>query len=177
MVAPVIALVGVASAERGSPPDVTKLLGQAVKLVRGTHPPTFAKARVLEADGSPKNGRLATSAASITRWYFVLDNQRSESAYATATVRYTAGSGFEQVVGHRSVYTEDLVIPKAPKMTLEQAVARLRRAGQSAGFSAVVLRNPLGPSPGSKPLYIFTMANGDFYAVNTVTGKVSPLAG
>lgn len=172
-----LALVGTASAERGSPPELGKLFERAVSIVHGTNRPTYAKARMLEADGAPTNGKLATSAADIVKWYFVLDNQPSESAYATATIKYLAGSGFKQVVGHRAVYTEDLVIPKAPKMTLEQAVARLRRAGQKAGFSAVVLRNPLGPSTNSKPLYVFTMANGSFYGVNTVTGKVAPLAG
>ncbi|MGE5408446.1 MAG: hypothetical protein ACM3NV_07520 [Syntrophothermus sp.] len=170
-----VAAAGTAGAKRESPSDVTKLFSQAARLVRGTSPPTFAKARVLEVDGSASGGRLATSAADITRWRFVFDNQGSRSAYASAIVDYVAGSGFRRVLGHRSPYLEDVVIPRAPKMTLEQAVARLRRAGQRGGFSAVVLRNPLGPWSSSKPLYIFTLASGRFFAVNTATGEVSPI--
>jgi hypothetical protein len=157
-------------------PDVTALFGQAVKKVRGTNPPTYSKAIVLEVDGTTSGGKVVTSAAEVSAWRFVFDNQGSRSAYASATVTYKAGSGFGKVVGNRSPFLEDIQIRQAPKMTLTQAVARLGRAGHTEGFSAVTLRNPLGPTPNSKPLYIFTMANGSFVAVDTVSGKVAPIS-
>jgi hypothetical protein len=65
-------------------------------------------------------------------------------------------------------------IPRAPTMTLAQAVVRLRKAGYRQGFSGVTLRNPLGPTR-SNPLYIFGVSS-KFVAVDTVTGKVTVLS-
>ena len=80
---------------------------------------------------------------------------------------------FGKVVGVKSPFLEDVKIPRAPKMTVAQALARVRKAGYRKGFSGVTLRNPLGPKQ-SNPLYIFTIAP-KFIAVDTVTGKVSVL--
>jgi hypothetical protein len=178
---------GAAAGRSAKPiPDVTVLFGRAVKIVRGTNPPTFSTATMLEADGLTRGGRCSalncsggsgtTSASGIVLWRFVLDNQASGSRFATATLIYgPAPKGFGKVTGITSPFVEDAQIPKAPRMTLTQAVARLRKAGYRKPFFNVTLRNPLGPKP-SKPLYIFGFAGGRFVAVNTVTNKVAPLS-
>ena len=77
-------------------PDVTVLFGRAVKIVRGTNPPTFAGAIVLEADGMTRGGQCSamgcsggrgtTTATGIVSWRFVFNNQGWRSRFATATI-------------------------------------------------------------------------------------------
>lgn len=165
-------------------PDVTVLFGRAVTTVRNTQRPTYAHAVVLEADGITRGGQCSTmgcsggrgvkDASGVVSWRFVFDNQSSHSRFASATVAYgPAPKAFGKVNGNPSPFLEDVVIAKAPRMTLSRAVTLLRRAGHSTPFFNVTLRNPLGPKA-SKPLYIFGFAHGEFVAVNTVTNKVAP---
>jgi hypothetical protein len=164
-------------AAAGSPkplPDVTVLIGRATSRVRATDKPQFARDVLYEADGSTRGGKPVSSAAGIVSWRFVFLGTPG-SKFASATLTYgPAPKGFGKVIGVKQPFLEDVPIPRAPTMTLAQAVARLRKAGYRQGFSAVTLRNPLGPKR-SNPLYIFTVAS-KFVAVNTVTGKVSVLS-
>jgi hypothetical protein len=155
-------------------PDVTALIGRATSRVRATDKPQFQRDVLYEADGSTRGGKPVSSAAGIVSWRFVFRGTPG-SKFASATLTYgPAPKGFGKVVGVKQPFLEDVPIPRAPKMTLTQAVGRLRGAGYRRGFSAVTLRNPLGPKR-SNPLYIFTVSP-KFVAVDTVTGKVSVLS-
>jgi hypothetical protein len=155
-------------------PDVTALIGRATSRVRATDKPQFQRDVLYEADGSTRGGKPVSSAAGIVSWRFVFRGTPG-SKFASATLTFgPAPKGFGKVIGVKQPFLQDVPIPTAPKLTLAQAVTRLRGAGYRQGFSAVTLRNPLGPKR-SNPLYIFTVSP-KFVAVNTVTGKVSVLS-
>jgi hypothetical protein len=155
-------------------PDVTTLIGPATTRVRATDRPQFRRDVLYEADGSTRAGKPVSSAAGVVEWKFVFAGTPG-SKYASAFVTYgPAPKRFGKVVGGKQPFLEDVPIPKAPTMTLAQALARVRSAGYRRGFSGVTLRDPLGPKK-SNPLYIFTFA-ASYVAVNTVTGKVSVLS-
>ena len=114
-------------------PDVTVLFGRAVKTVRNTQRPTYTNAVVLEADGVTRGGQCSTmgcsggrgvkDASGVVSWRFVFDNQSSHSRFASATVAYgPAPKAFGKVNGNPSPFLEDVVIAKAPRMTLSRAV-------------------------------------------------------
>lgn len=163
-----------ATARAATPlPDVTKLIGPATTRVRATDKPQFKRDVLYEAEGATRGGKPVSSATGIVSWKFVFDGTPG-SKYASAFLTYgPAPKKFGKVVGVRSPFLEDVPIPRAPTMTVAQALARVRKAGYRKGFSGVTLRNPLGPKK-SNPLYIFTIAP-KFIAVDTVTGKVSAL--
>ncbi len=164
--------LAVAPAAAAATPDVTTLFTRAVRIVHATNRPTFSRAVMLEADGSTRGGRRVSTAAGIVSWNFVFDNQSSSSRFASASISYgPAPARFGKVKGNRSPFLEDVSIPRAPKMTLTQAVALMRRAGIRAGFFNVVLRNPLGPRR-THPQYIFGFGPGGFVSVDTVTKRV-----
>lgn len=151
-------------------PDVTTLIDPATTRVRATDKPQFQHDVLYEADGSTRGGKPVSSVAGVVSWRFVFDGTQG-SKYASATVTYgPAPKRFGKVIGHKQPFLEDVPIPRAPTMTLAQALTRARRAGYRRGFSGVTLRNPLGPKR-SNPLYIFTFSPR-FVAVDTVTGKV-----
>ncbi len=165
-------------------PGVTTLFQRAVKLVRATQPPRFAKAVVLEADGITRGGgcnlqgcfggRGVTSAAGVVAWRFVFNNQASRQNIRSATIYYgPAPKRFGRLTGYAAPFLDDIDIPKVPQMSLTQAVALVRRAGHRAKFFNITLRNPLGPKH-LNPMYIFGFA-GSFVGVDTVTKKVRPL--
>jgi hypothetical protein len=167
-------------------PDVTVLFGQAVKTIRNTKRPTYAGAVVYEADGITRGGRCTplgctggrgtTSASGVVSWRFVFDNYASRSRFKSATLTY--GPPPKRLGGVRGFvkpFADDIAIPRAPKLTLGQAVALVRRAGHRAPFFNVTLRNPLGPKK-SNPLYIFGFAGNRYFAVDTVTKKVRPFS-
>jgi hypothetical protein len=161
-----------ATSTRGRIPDVTVLFTQAVNVVHRTRPPTFKRAVMLEADGSTQGQRGVTSAAGIVAWRFALQNPSGR--FPAVMVSYgPAPRRFGRVVGLTQPVLEDVVIRRAPGMTLADAIRRLRRAGYRKPFFNVVLRNPLGPQR-LNPLYIFGLAHR-FVAVDTVTGKVRPI--
>ncbi len=154
-------------------PDVTKLIGPATARVRATDEPQFRGDVLYEADGATRGGKPVASAAGIVSWRFVFDGTPG-SKYAAATLTYgPAPKRFGKVVGVRQPFLEDVTIPRAPRMTVTQALGRVRQAGYRQGFSGVTLRRPLGPTK-SNPLYIFTFGP-KYVAVDTVTGKVSVL--
>ena len=163
----VVALVAPAQADR----DVTILFDRALEKVRAN--PEFADAVMLEADGRPSGDGPVEGAARINRWRFVLSNPTRGSEFASVTINWTRSDGFGSPKGHPSPFLEDLVIKRAPKMTLKEAVARLRDTGTHE-FRNVTLRRPLGPER-TPPLYIFGVENGQFIAVNTKTGDVEPI--
>jgi hypothetical protein len=162
---------------------VTLLFGRAVKTVQNTRRPTFAHAVVLEADGMTRGGRCTlaggcgggrgtTSAAGFVSWRFVFANFGSR--FKTATLTYgPPPKAFGPVRGFVGSFEEDVNIPRAPRMTVAQAITLLRRAGHKAPFFNVTLRNPLGPNR-SNPLYIFGFAGNSFFAVDTLTKRVRP---
>ncbi len=163
---------GGASSSTARASDVTSLFRRAVKIVRGTQPPTYARAVVLEADGTTRGRGLTKAASGIVRWRFVFDNQASTSRYRSATLFYgPSPKGFGRPQGQVSPFLEDRDIVTAPDMTLARAVSRLQQAGYRKPFGTVTLRNPLGPTA-SNPLYILGFAPGSYVGVNTVTGKV-----
>jgi hypothetical protein len=154
-------------------PDVTALIGPATKRGRATAKPQFERDVLYEADGATRGGKPVSSVAGIVSRRFVFDGTPG-SKYASATLTYgPEPKRFGRVVGVKQPFLEDVPIPRAPTMTLAQALARVRKAGYRRGFSAVTLRNPLGPTK-SNPLYIFTVGS-KYVAVNTVTRKVSVL--
>ena len=175
---------GVAVGKVVAIPDVTVLFARAVNTVRSTKRPTFARAVVVEADGITRGGhctprgcsggRGATSASGFVSWRFVFNNQASRSRFKSATITYgPPPKRFGSVRGFVPEFTEDVDMPRAPRMTLSQAVALLRRAGHRASFFNVTLRNPVGPKK-SNPLYIFGFAGNHYFSVDTITKKVRP---
>ena len=173
----VAASLAAAPTAAAAPPDVTTLFTRAVQIVHSTNPPTFSRAVMLEADGTTRGGRRVSSASGIVSWQFFLDNQSTPSSpFASVSLRYgPAPARFGKVKGNRSPFLEDVRINKAPKMTLTQAVALMRRAGIRDGFFNVTLRNPLGPRA-TNPQYIFGVGTRGFVSVNTVTKKVVRIA-
>ncbi len=182
-VAAVVPASGVLAAGVASKPipDMTVLFGRAVTKIRNTNKPTYSRAVVLEADGLTRGskcnplgcggGRAVSSAAGVVGWRFVFDNQPSRTRFRSATLFYgPSPKRFGPVKGYGSPFVEDVIIRRAPRMTLTRAVTVLRRAGFRKPFYNVTLRNPLGPKK-SNPLYIFGFANG-FVDVDTVTGRV-----
>lgn len=165
-------------------PDVTVLFARALKVARSSR--AFSRAAVLEADGISRGGSCSpaecfggsatTSASGVVAWRFVFQNQTKGSRYASATLAYgPPPNGFGSLVGHVPPFVQDVVIPRAPKMTLGEAIALMRRAGYRQPFADVTLRNPLGPTR-SDPLYIFGSANNTFVGVDTRTRKVARLS-
>lgn len=156
----------------GDSPDVTVLVKQGLTKLHAMA--QFKKAVLLEADGTPKNGKT-TTAAGITKWRLVYQNQTTPgSKYATAIIRVQNGK-LGNVVGVKSPFLEDRNIATVPKMTLTKAVAKLRAAGHRQAFVNVTLRWPLGPTKG-EPLYIFGYQGNKYWAVGTRSGKVKPLS-
>jgi hypothetical protein len=168
--------VSSAAASPKTIPDVKVLFQRAVKIVRATDPPTFSNAVMLEAEGTTC-GVPTTSASGIDRWRFVFDNQPSGPQFPrSAFISYgPPPAGFGPVIGNPSSFDEDLQIPKAPAMTLKQAVKRLQDAGFTNPFLNVTLRRPLAQIT-FNPLYIFGFGTGQFVAVDTVTKQVFPLS-
>ena len=155
-------------------PDVTTLIGPATTRVRATDKPQFKRDVLFEADGSTRGGKPVSSAAGIISWRFVFQGTPGLK-FASATLSYgPAPKKFGKVIGVNQPFLEDVPIPRAPTMTLAQAVTRLRKAGYRQGFNGVTLRNPLSPTR-SNPLYIFGVSS-KFVAVDTVTGKVTVLS-
>ena len=151
--------------------DVSKLFGRAGVLVRGN--PDFAKAVILEAQGTPSRNGPVDGAAQLTDWTFVFDNQRTQgSDFASVTIDWERGEGWSRPDGNPSPFLEDLPIRRAPKMTLRRAIKLLGNTGTHE-FRNVTLRRPLGPER-TAPLYIFGVDDG-FIAVNTKTGDVEPI--
>jgi hypothetical protein len=171
------ALMPVSSAAASSKtiPDVKVLFPRAVKIVRAADPPTFSNAVMLEAEGTT-GGLPTTSASGIDRWRFVFDNQPSGPPFRSAFISYGPPPlAFGPVIGNPSPFLEDREIPKAPAMTLKQAVRRLQDAGFTNAFLNVTLRSPLAQIT-FNPLYIFGFANSQFVAVDTVTKQVFPFS-
>jgi hypothetical protein len=126
-----LAILLLASGATGSsaaskPPDITDLFTQAVATVRAQ--PDFARAVVLEADGSPAHAGSVNGAGKIVKWRFVFDNSTPGSNFMSVTVNYSHGK-FGRVVGHEAPFLEDVEIKQAPKMTLKEAVSLLESAG------------------------------------------------
>jgi hypothetical protein len=163
--------VGLVLPAQTSAKDVTKLFDTALAKVRSN--PDFAAAVMLEADGTPAGNKPADGAAQITGWRFVLQNPTRGSDFASVTINWARGEGFAKPKGFEQPFLEDVVIRRAPRMTLREAIARLGQAGTHE-FRNVTLRRPLGPER-TPPLYIFGVDHGKFIAVNTRTGDVEPI--
>jgi hypothetical protein len=159
-----------AAGSRSGLPDVTSLIPRALRHMRATR--LCDKAVLYEADGTTANGGGTTSASGVVSWRFIFDNYPSHSRFKSATIAYgPPPKEFGPVRGNPQPFLEDIVIKKAPRMTLAQAVALLRGAGYRTKFFNVTLRDPLGPSP-TGPLYIFGFTHR-YVDVNVRTKKVS----
>lgn len=160
-------------------PDVKELFPEAVEKIRSVR--LFSNAIVFEADGSPaKAGAAVGRASQITRWRFVFDNQKTPGKggkkYPSATMNYEPGSGFAKPVGIGVPFTENVPIPRPPKLSLAAAVRKMRQAGYDQRFARVVLRSPVGPKT-IPPQYYFELANEQNVRVSSLTGKVRLVAG
>lgn len=162
--------VAAGSAPKGIP-DVKSLFNPALAYVRGADSGQLAKAVVYEADAVvPKP---AATTAGITSWKFVFQNPTPNSQYASATVLYgPSPKKFNTLIASPEPFLEDVVIAKAPTLSLLQGLAKLRAAGYRGKFSSVVLRDPLGPKQ-VDPMYIFGVVGKGFVAVDALNGKVS----
>lgn len=174
----VTALAGATAASAGpaSNPDVTILIGRATKVL---HSQTiFKKAVLLEADGLPaKKNAKVTTAAGITKWRFVFNNQATPNFKFASVVIYAANGKLGKPAGVGQAFDEDRQITSIPKMTLAKAVAKLRAAGYKKSFAGVSLVWMLAPG-NKEPLYIFGFglsAKPQSVGVGTKTGKVKPL--
>ena len=160
-----------AAAARKTIPDVTVLFPRAVKIVRATDRPIFVNAVMLEAVGTT-GGPPTKSASGIDQWQFWLNNAGSLSRFRTAMIRYgPPPKAFGRVTGYKSYFGGDRELPKAPAMTLKEAVRRLQKAGYTNAFLNVTLRNPL-VAAATHPEYIFAFALHTHVAVDTVTKQV-----
>jgi hypothetical protein len=174
----VAALAGAtaAFARPATSPDVTVLIGRATKALHSQA--TFKKAILLEADGLPaKKNAKVTSAAGITKWRFVYDNQATPHSKFASVVIYAANGKLGKPTGVGQPFTEDRRIASIPKLTLAKAVAKLRAAGYKRGFANVTLVWMLAPG-NTEPLYVFGFglnAKPQNVGVGTKTGKVKPL--
>ena len=151
------------------------LIQKATKVVRAKA--VFKKAILLEADGTPKPGTKVKTAAGITKWRFVYDNQETGTQFKTVFISATNGR-LGQPVGNRSIFEEDRRITTLPKMTLAAAITKLRAAGHTQAFGNVTLRFPLGPGF-KETLYIFGFGSGsnvNYWSVGTKTGKVRSIS-
>ena len=161
---------------RAQTSDVTVLFPQAVKTLRATSRPRYNKAMVLEALGNTRGNKATRSASGIVRWRFVLDNQESHSRFKSATIFYgPSPTKFWNARGYTRRLLGDRRIPRAPQMTLGQAVKLLQKAGYGGAFLNVTLRNPVVQN-GKGPLYIFGLANSKYVAVDITTKKVAPFS-
>jgi hypothetical protein len=152
---------------RQDPPSLARLFRTALKKVHSK--PQFAKAMVLEADGSPAGKASVKTASKITNWHFAFTT--SSPAFPNVTIDYSLASGFGPPVGQPSPMLGDYEIRTPPRMTLAQAIIHLEAAGHKAGFFNVTLRNPVGPHV-TPPFYIFGLSGNRFFAVNTKSGEV-----
>lgn len=110
-----------------------------------------------EADGTTRGGRPVSSAAGIVSWRFVFDGTPG-SKYQSAFLTYgPAPKRFGKVVVVKQPFLEDVPIPRAPKMTVAQALVRVRAAGYRHGFSGVTLRNPLGPKKSNPAVHLLDL--------------------
>lgn len=94
---------------------------------------------------------------------------RGNAQYATVMVNCTK-EGAINTVTIDSPYLDDCVIHPPLKMTQAQSVEYLNIAGYGT-WTTVVLREPLGPSK-FNPLYIYTVPNIGYVAVDSVNGNV-----
>jgi hypothetical protein len=150
-------------------PGVTILAQRATNLLHSQA--AFHKAVLLEAEGTPKNPKLPTkSAAGISTWRFVFDNQPTGGKYKSVSI--TARRGILGTPkGNTSVFGQDKDINTIPNMLLTRAVQLLKAKGYRRGFFAVTLRWPNYPNVNS-PEYIFALVGRKIVAVDTDTGKV-----
>ena len=167
--------VSSAAAARKTIPDVKVLFHRAVKIVRATDPPTFSNAVMLEAEG---DDRWRTHHVCIRHRPLAVRVRQPAVLPAISLQRVYLLDGppplaFGPVIGNPSIFVEDHLIPKAPAMTLKQAVKRLQEAGFTTAFLNVTLRNPVAQIT-LNPLYIFGLENNAFVAVDTVTKQVFP---
>jgi hypothetical protein len=167
-----VAAVPVLAGSMNPTPDITILAKKATTKIRMD--PRFKKAVLLEADGTPKSGRV-TTAAGITKWRLVFDNQSTKHFKFRSAFMTVNDGRFGKPVGKKAPFVEDQRINPIPKMTLATAVAKLRKAGHRKAFGAVTLRYPLGPGF-HETLYIFGFGSGKYWSVGTKTGKVKPIS-
>ena len=98
---------------------------------------------------------------------------RGNASYPSVAVTVT-DDGKTKVIKQSEPWLECVVIRLPLKMTLEEAETKLMDSKYAGKWSEVVVRSPLGPV--SYPaLYIFTVENTGWVAVNTITGEVFQL--
>jgi hypothetical protein len=135
----------------------------AVKLVTQQYP----QAMLYEADGTASGGPT-TDPAKIDCLRVVFRNSNN----TTVIIKETGYGEFGPPQLIPEPWLEDVVIQWPVEMDLPQANQLKEKAGYTAPYSTVTLRNPLGPKPGN-PYFIFGGNPAKPYVfVDTVTGQV-----
>lgn len=135
----------------------------AVRIVTGQYP----HAKLYEADGVASGGPT-TDPNRIDRMRVVFQNPGN----TTVIIKSTIWGEFAPPVLYNEPFLEDVVIAWPVKMDLPDATALKEKAGYTAPFTTVTLRDPLGPTR-QNPLFIFGDGGGSYVFVDTVTGQVT----
>lgn len=135
----------------------------AVRIVTEQYP----EAKLYEADGISSSGPT-TDPLKIDQLRVVFQNPNN----TTVIIKSTGWGEFGQPVLIPEPWLEDVVIAWPIQIDLDQANLLKEKAGFTAPYGTVTLRNPLGPKIGN-PYFIFgNNASQPYIFVDTVTGEV-----
>jgi hypothetical protein len=135
----------------------------AVRIVTEKYP----QAKLYEADGRATGGPT-TDPAKIDTMRVVFRNENNTTVIIKE-VKY-GEFGPPELIKHP--WLEDVVIQWPIKMDLPEANTLKEKAGYKQPYTAVTLRNPLGPKK-TNPFFIFNTAGpGTYIFVDVVTGEV-----
>jgi len=136
----------------------------AVRIVTDKYP----QAKLYEADGTASGGPT-TDPVKIDNLRVVFQNTNN----TTVIIKETGYGEFGPPTLIPEPWVEDVVIRWPVEMDLERANQLKEAAGYKQPYSAVTLRNPLGPTR-SNPSFIFGgSGSGQYIFVDTITGKVT----
>ena len=127
----------------------------------------YAQAKLYEADGTASGGPT-TDPAKIDRMRVVFQNPNNTTVIIKE-IKY-GEFGKPELINHP--WLGDIVIQWPIKMDLPEANTLKEKAGYKDPYTAVTLRNPLGPKR-TNPFFIFnTPTQGRYIFVDVVTGEV-----
>jgi hypothetical protein len=135
----------------------------AVRIVTAQYP----QATLWEADGRATGGPT-TDPAKMDKMKVVFGNDHGRETVTIQEIKY---GEFGKPELTKQPWTEDVVIQWPIKMDLPEANALKEKAGYKQPYTAVTLRNPLGPKK-TNPFFIFSTTDKRNVFVDVVTGKV-----
>lgn len=127
----------------------------------------YPKARLYEAEGVATGGPT-TEPAKIDHMKVVFQNENN----TTVIIEEVGYGEFGEPQLISDPWLEDIVIPWPIPMDLPEANELKVNAGYKEPYSAVTLRNPLGPKR-TNPYFIFNTGTSKYIFVDVVTGKVT----